>query len=161
MAIMSTRQAQRLGRLGGKASAVDRKGDSAWGRKAQRQRAAKAQKQPPAGREPLDADALSVDSPAHRETRVASDQSWSYRTRQTGMGGKEHRGGGVFEGHARRYHTRRQRVAPALGFTAMTAVEGLGSLDELTDGTRPSVDAATEAGIGQYWKSRFRQGGES
>ena len=45
MAIVSTRQAVRLGRLGGQASAIDRKGNSAWGRKAQRQRAAKAQKQ--------------------------------------------------------------------------------------------------------------------
>jgi hypothetical protein len=44
MAIMSTRQAQQLGRIGGKISAVDRKGNSEWGRKAQRQRAAKAQK---------------------------------------------------------------------------------------------------------------------
>jgi hypothetical protein len=40
MAIVSTRQAQQLGRLGGKASAADRKGNSEWGRRAQRQRAA-------------------------------------------------------------------------------------------------------------------------
>ncbi len=45
MAIVSTRQAQQLGRSGGKISAVDRKGDSAWGRRAQQQRAARAQKQ--------------------------------------------------------------------------------------------------------------------
>jgi hypothetical protein len=38
-------QAQCLGRLGGKVSAADRKGDREWGRRAQRQRAAKAQKQ--------------------------------------------------------------------------------------------------------------------
>jgi len=44
MAILSTRQAQRLGRLGGKASAVDRKGDREWGRRMQRKRAAGAQK---------------------------------------------------------------------------------------------------------------------
>ena len=36
-----------------------------------------------------------------------------------------------------------QRVAQALGFTAMIAGEGLGSVDELTDGTGSSVDAAT------------------
>ena len=42
--LLSTRQAQRLGRLGGKVSATDRKGDSEWGRRAQRQRASKAQK---------------------------------------------------------------------------------------------------------------------
>src|SRR5262245_25827160 len=45
MAIVSTRQAQRLGRLGGKVSAAERKGNSEWGRRAQRQRAARAQKQ--------------------------------------------------------------------------------------------------------------------
>jgi hypothetical protein len=45
MAILSRRQAQQLGRLGGKVSTVDRNGNSEWGRKAQRQRAAKAQKQ--------------------------------------------------------------------------------------------------------------------
>lgn len=39
-AILSTRQAVRLGRLGGKVSAVDRKGDREWGRRAQRQCAA-------------------------------------------------------------------------------------------------------------------------
>lgn len=44
MAILSTRQAQRLGHLGGKVSAAERKGDREWGRRAQRQRAAKAQK---------------------------------------------------------------------------------------------------------------------
>ena len=42
MAIVSTRQARALGRLGGKASAADRKGNSEWGRRAQRQRAAAA-----------------------------------------------------------------------------------------------------------------------
>lgn len=40
MAILSPRQARGLGRLGGKVSAVDRKGNSEWGRRAQRQRAA-------------------------------------------------------------------------------------------------------------------------
>ena len=45
MAILSTRQAQRLGRLDGKVSGAARKGDREWGRTAQRQRAAKAQKQ--------------------------------------------------------------------------------------------------------------------
>jgi hypothetical protein len=45
MAILSSRQAKQLGRLGGKVSAADRKGDREWGRKAQRQRAAKVQKQ--------------------------------------------------------------------------------------------------------------------
>ena len=44
MAILSSGQAVRLARLGGKVSAVDRKGNSAWGRKTHRQRAAKAQK---------------------------------------------------------------------------------------------------------------------
>jgi len=43
MAILSTRQARRLGRLGGKASAVDRKGNREWGRRARRRRAARAQ----------------------------------------------------------------------------------------------------------------------
>lgn len=42
---LSTRQAQRLGRLGGKVSAADRKGNSQWGRRMQRKRAARARKQ--------------------------------------------------------------------------------------------------------------------
>jgi hypothetical protein len=42
--LVSKRQAQLLGRLGGKASAADRKGNSEWGRRMQRKRAAKAQK---------------------------------------------------------------------------------------------------------------------
>lgn len=45
MAILSTRQAQQLGRLGGQVSAVGRKGNSEWGRRAQPQRAARVQKQ--------------------------------------------------------------------------------------------------------------------
>jgi len=44
MAILSTRQAQRLGRLGGKDSARARVGDREWGRRMQRKRAARAQK---------------------------------------------------------------------------------------------------------------------
>ena len=39
-----TREAQRLGRIGGKVSPGGRKGDREWGRRAQRQRAARAQK---------------------------------------------------------------------------------------------------------------------
>ena len=50
----------------------------------------------------------------------------------------------------RGYQTRVQRVAEALGFTGMTAVEVLGSVDELTDGTGGSVDAVTGAAIGSY-----------
>ncbi len=37
----------------------------------------------------------------------------------------------------------------------MTAVEVLGSVDELADGTAGSVDAATGAAIGPYRKSRL------
>jgi hypothetical protein len=37
----------------------------------------------------------------------------------------------------------------------MTAVEVLGRVDELTDGTVRSIDAATVAGIGPYRKSRL------
>ena len=37
----------------------------------------------------------------------------------------------------------------------MTAVEVLGSVDELADGTGSSVDAATGEAIGPYWKSRL------
>ena len=77
---------------------------------------------------------------------MASDVSWGYRTRPTGMSGKERRGGGVFGRRDRSYHTRRQRVAPTLRFTEMTAVEMLGRVDELTDGRFGSVDAATEGG---------------
>ncbi len=39
----------------------------------------------------------------------------------------------------------------------MTAVEVLGSVDELADGTAGSVDAATGAAIGQYRKSRLNR----
>jgi hypothetical protein len=37
----------------------------------------------------------------------------------------------------------------------MTALEVLGSVDELADGTAGSVDAATGAAIGPYRKSRL------
>jgi hypothetical protein len=53
------------------------------------------------------------------------------------------------------YHTRRQRVAQTLRFAGMTAVEVLGSVDELTDWTVRSIDAATVAGVGPNRKSRF------
>jgi hypothetical protein len=71
------------------------------------------------------------------------------------MSGKERRGGGVFGRRDRSYQTPRQRVAQALGFTGMTAVEVLGSVDELTDSTGGSVDAVTEAKSGPYRKSRL------
>src|SRR5713226_4544894 len=73
------------------------------------------------------------------------------------MSGKERRGGGVFGRRDRSYQTPRQRVAQALGFTGMTAVEVLGSVDELTNGTGSSVDAVTEAKSGSHRESRFRQ----
>jgi len=38
----------------------------------------------------------------------------------------------------------------------MTAVEVLGSVDELADGTGGSVDAVTGAAIGPSWKSRLK-----
>jgi hypothetical protein len=38
----------------------------------------------------------------------------------------------------------------------MTAVEVLGSVDELSDGTGGSVDAVTEAKSGPYRKSRVK-----
>jgi hypothetical protein len=72
------------------------------------------------------------------------------------MSGKERRGGGVFGRHGRSYQIRRPRVAQALGLTGMTAVEVLGSVDELTDGTGGSVDAVTEAKSGPYRKSRVK-----
>ena len=71
------------------------------------------------------------------------------------MSGTERRGGGVFGKHGRSDHTRRQRVAQAPGFTGMTAVEVVGSVDELTDGTGGSVDAVTGTAIGPYRKSRL------
>lgn len=96
-------------------------------------------------------ESLSADSRPHRTTRKAPDLSWGHRTRQTGMSGQECRGGGVFGRHDRRYQPRRQRVASVLGFTGMTAVEVLGSVDELAAGTGGSVDAVTGAAIGPYW----------
>lgn len=86
-----------------------------------------------------------TDSRAHCANRVAPDLSWSYRMRPTGMSGKERRGGGAFGGRGRSYEARRQRVLQTLRFTGMTAVEGLGRVDELTDGTVRSIDAATVA----------------
>jgi len=62
------------------------------------------------------------------------------------MSGKERRDGGVFG---------RQRVAQTLRITGMTAVEVLGSGDELIDGTVRSIDAATVAEFGPYRKSRL------
>ena len=44
----------------------------------------------------------------------------------------------------------------ALWFTEMTAVEVLGSVDELAAGTG-SIDAVTGAAICPYWKSRSRE----
>lgn len=51
----------------------------------------------------------------------------------------------------------RQRIAQALWFTEMTAVEVLGSVDELAAGTGGSIDAVTGAAICPYWKSRSRE----
>jgi len=56
------------------------------------------------------------------------------------MSSRERRGGGVFGRHGVSDQTRKQRVARAPGFTGMTAVDVLGSVDELTDGTGGSVD---------------------
>jgi hypothetical protein len=39
----------------------------------------------------------------------------------------------------------------------MTAVEVLGSVDELAAGTGGSIDAVTGAAIGPYWESRSRK----
>jgi hypothetical protein len=50
-----------------------------------------------------DATADPVRLSLNRTTRVAPDVSWGYRTRQTGMSGKERRGGGVFGRHGRSY----------------------------------------------------------
>jgi hypothetical protein len=50
------------------------------------------------------------------------------------MSGKERRGGGVLEARGRSYQTRTQWVARTYGSPEMTAVEVLGSVDELTDG---------------------------
>ena len=55
------------------------------------------------------------------------------------------------------YQTRRQRIAQALWFTEMTAVEVLGSVDELAAGTGGSIDAVTGAAICPYWESRSRE----
>ena len=71
------------------------------------------------------------------------------------MNGKERRGSGVFGRRGRSYHTLRQRVAQTLRFTGMTAVEVLGSVDELADRTGSSVDAAMGAEFGPYRKSRL------
>ncbi len=83
---------------------------------------------PPAGREPLDGEPLSADSPTNRAIRVAPHLSGATAAGRTGISSRERR-------HGRSDHRRRQRVAQALGFTGMTAVEMLGSGDELTDGT--------------------------
>jgi hypothetical protein len=46
--------------------------------------------------------------------------------------------------------TRKHRVAQAPGFTRRTAINLSGVLNELTDGTVCSVDAATGAEIGSH-----------
>ncbi len=71
------------------------------------------------------------------------------------MSSRERRGGGVFGRHGRTDQTRKQRVAQAPGFTGMTAVDVLGRVDELTDGTGGSVDAVMGLAIGPYRKSRI------
>jgi hypothetical protein len=85
---------------------------------------------------------------------VASDLSWGYRTQPTRMSGKRRRGGGVCEGVIAAITLGGNGVAQTLRFTGMTAVEVLGSVDELADGTAGSEDAATGAAIGPYRKSR-------
>lgn len=72
------------------------------------------------------------------------------------MSSRERRGGGVFGRHDRSDQTRKQRAAQAPGFTGMTAVDMLGSVDELTDGTGGSVDVVTEVRIGPYRKFRMK-----
>ncbi len=71
------------------------------------------------------------------------------------MSSRERRGGGVFGRHDRSDQARKQRVAQAPGFTGMTAVDLLGSVNDLTDGTGGWVDVVTEAKIGSYRKSRL------
>src|SRR5262245_28139023 len=67
-----------------------------------------------AGRELLDIHALSANPRAYRAIRVAPDQSWGYRTRPTGMSGKERRGGGVFGRRGRSYQTATGRTEPTV-----------------------------------------------
>ena len=67
---------------------------------------------------------------------------------------KESRGG-VFARHGRTDHTRRERAAPASGVPSVAAVDVLGRVDELADGTGGSVDAVTGAAIGPYRESQF------
>ncbi len=66
-------------------------------------------------------------------------------------------GGGVSERHRGSDRTRKHRVAQAPGFTRRAAINPSGVLNELTDGTVCSVDAATEAELGRYRKSRLKQ----
>ena len=56
------------------------------------------------------------------------------------------RGGGVFERHDRSDHTRKQAAVSAPGDARMTAVDVLGRVDELADGTGGSGDAVTGGG---------------
>lgn len=110
---------------------------------------------PPACREPLDTAPPWADPRAHRATGVASDLSWATAPGRTGLSRRECRGGGVFGRRGRSDQTRKQRVPQAPRFTGMTAVDVLGSVDELTDGTGGSVDVVTEAKIGPYRESRL------
>ncbi len=73
---------------------------------------------------------------------------------RTGMSSRERRGGGVFGRHGRSDQTRKQRAA---GVARIAAVDVLGSVDEMTDGTGTSVDAAVGADMGPYRKSRLRR----
>jgi len=67
-------------------------------------------------------------------------------------------GGGVSERHRGSDQTRKHRVAQAPGFTRRTAINLSGVLNQLTDRTVYSVDAATGAAIGPYRKSRLKTG---
>ena len=64
-------------------------------------------------------------------------------------------GGGVAERGRSGDQPRRRRGVHAPEVTRMTAVDVLGSGNELTDGTGGSVDAVMGAAIGPYRKSRF------
>jgi len=65
-------------------------------------------------------------------------------------------GRGVSEWDGRSDQPRKRRGAQSSGVARMTAVDVLGRVDELTDGTGDSVDAVMGAAIAPYRKSRLK-----
>ena len=72
------------------------------------------------------------------------------------MGSGDRSGGGVAEQDSRSNHTHEDGAVDGRGAARMTSVNVPEGMNDLTEGTVGSVDAAAGADIGPYRKSRVR-----